>query len=164
MFFDGYQSLTLSAPDPKIRIKWTWRRQQRLLDWLDTHPEERAVLFSQRNQLNNTPGSLNKTICAVRAAVAVFANDEDAAVQKEALADPAHFGIILGEIIRRKSVYRHISYAEYRSLSTERSPLGLACRWPEKYQLFNQKIGRVVANMQYSEIAADSALLRKVGE
>ena len=146
------------------QVNWTLTRQNLLLDWIDTHPEERSALFSQRRQLSNRWDGLSKTTCAMRAATVVFAEDEDPRIRKEALDDPTHFGTVIGDVMRSKSVYSYISCAECRLLSTECSPLGFQTRWVDNYQKINQNIGRAAANMQYSEIEADNALLKKVGE
>ncbi len=98
-------------------INWTLTRQNLLLDWIDTHPEERTVLFSEIKQLRNKASRLSKATCAIRAAAAIFAEDSDTEIRKEALENPEHFWAITGDVIRNKSVYSCISRAECRLLS-----------------------------------------------
>ena len=149
----------------RIIVHWSLTRQYLLISWIETHPEERIVLISRGKNLGNSSDRLTKTACAMRAAAVVFAEDEEVGIRKEALDNPTHFGTAVRDVIRHKSVYSYIlSCAECRLLSTGCSPLGFDTRWVYAYQTINQEIGCVVANMQYSEIAADSALLKKVGE
>lgn len=78
-------------------------RATRLLDWLDVHPVERNVLFCAENRGGHKPaGTLLKKTCAARAALAVFAQDQDAALRRLAVDDPDYLGHAITDYVRKK--------------------------------------------------------------
>ena len=89
------QSRAVSPPTPTRthrapRIEWRShpKRDKRLLDWLDRHPEDANVIFS------GMPKMLQGTKLSecTRAAVAVFEVDEDEVVREGVKDDAKKFG------------------------------------------------------------------------
>lgn len=70
-------------------------RQRRFLEWLENHPVERQCLFHQESFRD-----LNKTQCAIRAAQAIFANDENPYNSHEVAIDPRPFAQSICNLIR----------------------------------------------------------------
>lgn len=75
-------------------------KQDRLLDWLDNNPVERACLFLEPGK----PSSLSRTKCAIKAAQYVFHNDENPKNGAGVMAQPVPFAASIIKLISRGSV------------------------------------------------------------
>ena len=76
-------------------------KQNRLLEWLENHPRDRKCLFHEQGYRD-----FNKIECAIRAAQAIFANDENPYNSHGVRLDPRPFAQSIRNHIRLVCVSR----------------------------------------------------------
>ncbi|CAA7266273.1 unnamed protein product [Cyclocybe aegerita] len=133
---DGYEE--------RGRISWKKdpNRDLRLMDWLDQHPLQREIIFSNpgrgRGRGSRKPGAkMSKIQCCMQAAKDIFSVDTDPSIRQDVVKDPQHFA---------GATYSHILHMK------------------TTYQQFNEEPGPHYANIPYTDLEVGSEGYKKVDE
>jgi hypothetical protein len=152
-------TVTLKAPTHVVWDKYP-DRTERLLDYLDMHPEVAIKLFGDSTQAAKLEGrskltaKSNKSTAYLQVADGVFSVDDDPAVQADFAANLNKYA---------KAVNNISPTCKYRTKAPGVLYLTTFIRLKKQYRAVNKRIGKTGAGLKPEDITPDSEIANLIG-